>query len=103
MQTASESREFEVYCPHCRVTFPVGTRRCLHCNGRVGPRTSGAELPEALPAALQHLAGLEDVELEQEEAPSAIGGMRRIGSVLLWVVIALGAAISRFCSEGGTP
>jgi len=26
---------FEVYCPSCKVTFPIGTRRCLHCGGRV--------------------------------------------------------------------
>ena len=26
---------FEVYCAHCKVTFPIGTRQCLHCGGRV--------------------------------------------------------------------
>jgi hypothetical protein len=59
-------------------------------------------LPEALPAALQQLVGAEDAEKE-EEAPSTIGRVRRIGSIVLWVVIALGAAISRFCAGEGTP
>jgi hypothetical protein len=60
-------------------------------------------LPETLPAALQHLARQEDVEEEVEEAPPAIGRVRRIGSVVLWIVIALGAAISRLCTGEGTP
>lgn len=30
---------YEVYCYDCRVTFPVGQKRCLHCGGRLGPRS----------------------------------------------------------------
>ncbi len=26
---------FEVYCYDCHVTFPVGTRRCVHCGRRL--------------------------------------------------------------------
>jgi len=102
MRTASESREFEVYCPNCRVTFPVGTRRCLHCGGRVGPRTSGMELREAQPLAREHFMGLESAEAEEEEGSPAIGKARRIGSVVMWIVIALAAAVSRFCTGDGT-
>ena len=24
---------YEVYCFRCRVTFPIGSRQCLHCGG----------------------------------------------------------------------
>jgi len=31
---SSERAGFEVFCPHCDVTFPVGTRKCIHCGGK---------------------------------------------------------------------
>ena len=27
---------FEVRCENCAVTFPVGTRECIHCGQRIG-------------------------------------------------------------------
>ena len=36
--------DFEVRCLNCDVSFPVGTKRCLHCGGRVG--ASGRSIPE---------------------------------------------------------
>jgi len=32
---------YEVRCPRCDVSFPVGTRRCIHCGGRTGPSAAG--------------------------------------------------------------
>jgi hypothetical protein len=81
---------YEVYCYDCRVTFPVGTRRCIHCGRPIGatPLRPGATpiTPDAgqLP---------EDMEL-----PGQVS-VRKLGGMSLWVLLALGAALSRFCAE----
>lgn len=31
------SHAFEVRCARCNVTFPVETKRCVHCGGSTGP------------------------------------------------------------------
>ena len=80
---------YEVYCYSCRVTFAAGTRRCVHCGGRlVGARqaATAARAPEMLEVA--------------DEAAVEPGLGRRIGGASLWILIALGAALSRMCAEG---
>ena len=89
---AGETSPYEVRCPRCSVSFPVGTRSCLHCGGRVG---RGAPLrEEPIGPVLDETGVEEDGELA---VPSAA---RRIGSISLWVIVALGAALSRLCAEG---
>ncbi len=34
---STNSRSFEVRCARCDVTFPVGTKRCIHCGVPIGP------------------------------------------------------------------
>jgi len=60
-------------------------------------------LHEAEPLTRQQFSGLGSVEDQEEEASPAIGRVRRIGSVVMWVVIALAAAVSRFCTGEGAP
>ena len=83
---------YEVYCYECRVTFPVGTRRCVHCGRPIpmGPLTPGALplVPGAAPDAS-----------DEFELPGQISG-RKLGGMSLWVLLALGAALSRFCAGG---
>ncbi len=74
---------FEVYCYHCQASFAAGTRRCVHCGQRLG---GAPKRPEALLAAEAH---------EAEIAEPSIG--RRVGGISLWVLIAVGAAITRMC------
>ncbi len=61
MREATPANPYEVTCTHCRVTFPVGTRTCVHCGQRIGravgmaPTLMGRgpfeeELPEEAPA-----------------------------------------------------
>ena len=82
---------YEVYCYDCKVTFPVGTRRCVHCGRPIGagPLTRGA--PPITPGA----ADMPD----EIELPGQVT-VRKLGGMSLWVLLALGAAISRFCAEG---
>lgn len=80
---------FEVYCYHCKATFALGTRRCVHCGrplGRRAGRPGPDERPEPLEAAEEGIA-----------EPSLA---RRIGGTSLWVLIAIAAAASRLCAEG---
>jgi len=81
---------FEVYCFNCRVTFPVGTRRCVHCNAPIGRRN---------PQIAQQLAAELAAELPaEEEAPAEPSTGRRIGGLSLWILLGLGAALTRMCS-----
>lgn len=34
----SSANVYEVRCHDCDVSFPVGTKRCIHCGGRTGSR-----------------------------------------------------------------
>ncbi len=77
---------FEVYCYTCRVTFASGTSRCVHCGGRLGGRAQRGEATV--------VTELPDGDVAE---PSIV---RRLGGMSLWVLIALGAALSRMCGEG---
>ena len=37
MRNAEGPAAYEAYCFNCKVTFPIETRRCLHCGARVVP------------------------------------------------------------------
>jgi hypothetical protein len=84
---------YEVYCHNCRVTFPVGTQRCVHCGRPQGgsARPGLAGLVE--PRNPGRPAGLEENDAELAEA----NPLRRAGGISLWVLIALGAALARMC------
>ena len=79
---------YESYCHRCRVTTPVGTRRCVHCGGPIG--RPGVVGEQAAPPELH----------AEEDAPPQLGMLRRLGGISLWILIAVGAALSRMC-EGG--
>ena len=91
---------YEVRCPTCAVTFPVGTRRCIHCGG-----------PTTTPGAAGRLQALRELPFEfepadeppveaekPEEAPRRRGGR---GMALLWLFLALAASLYRACTEAG--
>lgn len=83
---------FEVYCQRCRVTFPLGTRTCLHCGGKLSRER---QAPSRF-AAQQEL----DPEsvLAQDELP-----VRRALSpfTAIWVLLAIAATLYRTCMAGG--
>ena len=77
----------EVFCHECSVTFPVGTRRCIHCGAPIARRGRAPE----------HAAAPEI--LVEEGMPDASLG-RRLGGISLWVLLAVGAAVARMCNGG---
>jgi len=79
---------FEVFCYDCRVTFPVGTRRCIHCGRPISRR--GRHAPE----------GAERPEILVEEGMPEVSIGRRLGGISLWVLLAVGAALARMCNGG---
>src|SRR5262245_988947 len=87
---------YEVYCFRCRVTFPIGSRRCLHCGGPLfaaGERTAvGAPIaPAAGPAA-------PDADADD----GAIAVARRFGGLAVWALVALAAVLQSLCRGAGS-
>ncbi len=90
----NQAPPYEVRCERCRVSFPVGTRRCIHCGERIGrgrplraapPRTAGAPPPP--PPILDEM---------EEEVPSRGGFMSPVA--ILWIALILASAVYRACS-----
>jgi hypothetical protein len=81
---------YEVYCYECRVTFPVGTRSCLHCGRPIGVPAASRMLNPMLPAGAGDAA----------EAADPLSSARRFGGLSLWVLLAIGAALTRLCGGG---
>ncbi len=113
----SKSGAFEVRCPDCDVTFPVGTKKCLHCGGRT---TKPLRLPEGVytsedhtssaPIEIMHLPKGQERNLPgmtesspMEESPDdeemARSPIRTIFN-LLFIVLAIAVSAARACSEG---
>jgi hypothetical protein len=96
MRTIAQT-PYEVYCDRCRVTFPVGTRRCVHCGDRIAARRPQRR---ALPVEALGLPRIEEQpeEILVEEEPM----LRRSGifspTTLLWIVLGLGVALQRACA-----
>ncbi len=106
----------EVCCPSCKVTFPVETRKCVHCGGRTAP--SHVPLPQTASAEIRRedaevdwaAAGAEagshatrmapyESEDENEEAERGTSPFRVLVTVM-WMVLAVAFSLMRACSEG---
>jgi hypothetical protein len=97
---------YEWWCPRCRVTHPPGRKVCVHCGGPV--QTSRDAAPAFDPrAALEARLGLpqpggdEPVAAEPAEAESRASRGARLGTTLVWVVLAVVATLLRLCQEQG--
>ena len=90
MQAHDPNNSFQVYCDRCNVTAPVGTRRCIHCGGRL-PGARGAQR-----TALTELFKPEFIETNEEEefTPS----IRSAGpKVAMWILLLIGGFLYRLC------
>ena len=101
MQTERPLAPFEVYCGRCRVSFPVETRRCVHCGGPTGPALAAGGLragraPVQAPVRAPAGAGAgaeEEAELETLGKPRAFSPL-----TLVWIVLIVGGYAMRSCS-----
>ncbi len=86
---------YEVRCETCRVTFPLGTKQCLHCGGRLGSKGSVPPLSAVFPEA----AELDPELLDQGEAEqTGRRGPVRLVMSLIWVLLALVGTVFRICT-----
>ena len=56
---------FEVRCHSCNVSFPPGTKVCLHCGGRTGE--------PAVPVLLSEIRALSQADGDDAQLPSQAG------------------------------
>jgi len=89
MQAKAPQTAYEVYCPRCNVTFPVGARRCIHCGGSLS-RDRG-QLVDS-PVTFDQGAGPVEDEHPRTRPFSPI--------VLIWVLLFVVGTIYRACSSG---
>ncbi len=96
---------YEVWCPHCSVTFPPKTKVCLHCGGRTSPdrphgsfvglwETPVLDMVEAAPPGTTHSA--EDGTIVQEG--SGRRSLMRAGMSVIWMVVLAAGYTWRACS-----
>ncbi len=90
------SARFESYCWQCEVTHPPGTKRCVHCGGRVSARPHPGEL-EMMRAREEIAAPIGDEEAEAGEA-ERVPRPFRIGITAVWLLLALVGSLYRVCS-----
>ena len=93
MRALGPQNPYEVYCFQCNVTAPVGTRRCVHCGGRL----SGA--PNQKRGALTELfeAGFTEAEEEEEEEEAPTSVASAAPKIALWILLLIGGFLYRLC------
>ena len=120
MPTFESSRApFEVCCPRCEVTFPIGTKRCIHCGGRTVPssrpgesgqietlrRSEGGEASD--PFDWDSESGFDpaeydgterELEMDDESPPVGRTLARSLGG-LVWVIALIVFSIARNCGD----
>jgi hypothetical protein len=100
----SESYPYEAYCPHCRVSHPPGTRRCIHCGGAVMKERPAGGTPLRVPIDISHGPGEPQEEgVERDEADEAAPARRSSGPLrlaisLVWILAAVAITVYRACT-----
>jgi len=107
---------YEVRCHRCDVSFPVETRRCIHCGGATSPSSAGIDVAafagtvEAATGSVPAPTSPAPISLGDRDEPDAPGEappQQGIGAALLrsfgslfWVIALIGFSFARSCSEG---
>jgi hypothetical protein len=84
---------FQVNCPRCHVSFPVGTKRCIHCGERiVQHRGIQTRILPPVPSPFE-----EGPDLSEDE----IAPRKRFISpmTLVWIAAAVWLGIQRSCNS----
>jgi len=96
-----EPPDYEVRCERCSVSFPVGTKHCLHCGERIGRPVFLGLARDAGEEATGELTEYEPMgeRTEAEDAEAPRGRRFRFGITLLWLIAAVLSGIVRACQE----
>jgi hypothetical protein len=101
---------FETRCPRCDVSYPVETRKCIHCGGPTGQANSLARFSIATDSPYDGFdRGIEsdsdefvtdpmDREFEVAEEPSSMGRslVKSLGG-FIWIIALIGFTLARNC------
>lgn len=90
------SPEVEVRCPTCNVSFPLGTRRCLHCGGPTVAASVAAQVRSSRRTPMG--AAMPEDEAEDEQVQLR-RGPRTL--TVLWILAALAASLYHSCATPG--
>jgi len=89
------AEDHEVRCQQCGAGFAVGTRRCVHCGGRLGKRGATPSPAYDLPEP-----GVEDVDATEETgAEGRRGGLMSLLPGLAMAAIVIATSILRTCGD----
>lgn len=99
---------YEAWCAPCQVSYPPGTKRCLHCGGGVMPMRPVESMRSAAPLSIRSAGdGPAPPDLVADESAgegaeaSRAARPFRIGLTTIWIVLAVLGAILRTCAERG--
>ena len=99
---------YEVRCRHCDVSFPVGTKRCVHCGERTGVQPVFARnfaddpmadfgQPGDFSAGETSTARPIDFADEEEAEPRGTSMFRALGN-LSWIILFVAITVYRSCA-----
>ena len=92
MRSSGPQNPYEIYCYQCNVSAPTGTRRCIHCGGRL----SGQQRPQRAELMGLFEANTSEADEESEELTTSIGSAAP--KVALWILLLIGGFLYRFCN-----
>lgn len=92
MRSGGPQNPYEIYCYQCNVSAPAGTRRCVHCGGRL----SGQQRPQRAELTELFEADGSEADEQSEEVAASIGSAAP--KVALWILLLLGGFLYRYCN-----
>ncbi len=105
---SQSATRYEVRCHRCDVSFPIGTKRCVHCGGRIGDAsfealTLGGDDGVSVDAESSTEQSIEERASEaggEPSGPAGAGGAGRLarsGTALVWILILAASFLTRLC------
>lgn len=95
MQSAGSP--YEVRCPRCNVSFPIGTRRCIHCGGPTAAPAAGV-VPTIETGSFER-TGPEQLPGGEEGSPGIGTSLLKLSGSLFWIVALVLFSILRNCGK----
>jgi len=96
-QHQTPTASFQVWCNECHTSFATGTKRCIHCGGRLAKQSRRRSLrAPQLDPQIGFPEEVEDVMIEDTPAPGRKGFSPL---TLVWVAVLLGGYLFQLCSQ----